>query len=78
MHVLPARRHPGDESGAADKQPGDRGAGEDQEGKVAGSSFKSQREAQRKADAGNRWDSVQLGCLALGISNFILGRRWGP
>jgi hypothetical protein len=50
MHVLPSKRHPGDGAGA--------GAGGGAEGGPGG--FKAARDAQRKADAGNRaaWNSL--------------------
>eukprot|EP00775_Hariotina_reticulata_P011800 gene11800-11945_t len=55
MHVLPAKRRPGEESAAA--------AAADEAGveaQAGGSSFKKQRAAQRTADAGNRaaWSSL--------------------
>lgn len=58
MHVLPAKRHPGVESGlAADAPAGDAGGGA-----AAGAKggFKAARDKQRKADAGNRaaWNSL--------------------
>jgi hypothetical protein len=57
MHVLPSKRHPGEDSGAA--KPGGRAGGDANSGQQPGG-FKAQRDAQRKADAGNRaaWNSL--------------------
>ncbi|KAI8464255.1 MAG: hypothetical protein J3K34DRAFT_380531 [Monoraphidium minutum] len=61
MHVLPSKRHPGDEPGAAPPPAGGAAAGDAPggEGGAAGG-FKAQRDAKRKADAGNRaaWNSL--------------------
>jgi multiple RNA-binding domain-containing protein 1 len=54
MHVLPSKRHPGQESGAA---PTD---ATDAHGNHFAAGFKQQRDEQRRADAGNRaaWNSL--------------------
>ena len=57
MHVLPARRRPGEDSGAA---PAAAAAAPDGAGEEGPGGYKAQRDAARKADAGNRaaWNSL--------------------
>jgi len=52
MHVLPSRRHPAEDSGAAAAPAAD--------GPAPAAGFKQQRDAQRRSDAGNRaaWNSL--------------------
>ena len=55
MHVMPAKRRPGEEFAT-----GANGGGGEGGARSGGTGFKAQRDAQRKADAGNRaaWNSL--------------------